>query len=199
VKTSFAVDDLPEAWAALADPDRLAVALPGCRSVARDQTEDAGGFRVVADVAVASVRGLWSGTVVPVDAGAVRIRGTGEPGTVDVVVRADPDRTLVTVEGTVEGPLATVGTAVLAAAVRRTAHELLAAAAAPHRAAESPARLAEPGDGQGSGTGTPTAASPRPGRRVPAGAVVVAGVAAVVVVAGGRSFRRARARGRSAR
>ncbi|MGH9113277.1 MAG: hypothetical protein ACRDZN_13440, partial [Acidimicrobiales bacterium] len=74
---------------------------------------------------VASVSGLWAGTVVPVDGDAVRVTGSGAPGGVDLVVRADPGRTALTVEGTVDGPLASVGSAVLAAAVRRTAQDLL--------------------------------------------------------------------------
>ncbi|HEX6570345.1 MAG TPA: SRPBCC domain-containing protein [Acidimicrobiales bacterium] len=215
----------PAAWAAIADPGRLAGALPGCRSVTSDDAGGEGGFHVVTEVAVASVRGLWAGTVVPVDADAVRVRGSGAPGTVDLVVRADADRTVVTVEGTVEGPLGTVGAAVLAAAVRRTAHDLLAAAAAP-----APAPAVEPfvparGHGfrpgeaevMGSGSGThdlglgfsepmTSGRSPRPGastaaaspgRRLLGRAVAVCGAAAVVV-AGRRWLRRGAAAGRDA-
>jgi carbon monoxide dehydrogenase subunit G len=66
---------------------------------------------------------------VPVDADAVRIAGSGEPGAVDVVMRADPERTMLTVDGTVDGPLATVGSTLLAAAARRLADDLLSAIA----------------------------------------------------------------------
>ena len=125
MKTTFPVSAPPGAWAALADPERLAAALPGCRSVARDGD---GALHVVTEVAVASVRGLWAGTVAPVDADAVRVRGSGAPGAVDLVVRADPERNTLTVEGTVDGDLSTVGSAVLAAAVRQTARHLLTAA-----------------------------------------------------------------------
>jgi carbon monoxide dehydrogenase subunit G len=120
----------PAAWAALGDPERLAAALPGCRTVTRAAGGD-GALHVVTELAVASARGLWAGTVVPVDADAVRVRGSGAPGRVDLVVRADPARTTLTVEGTVEGPLGSVGSAVLAAALRQTARELLAAVVAP--------------------------------------------------------------------
>lgn len=115
---------LPACWTALGDPVALAAALPGCRSA----TPGPDGLRLVIDVAVASVRGLWAGTVVPVDADAVRVTGSGEPGRVDVVVRADPERTTVTVEGTVDGPLAAVGSTLLAAAVRQLVTDTLARA-----------------------------------------------------------------------
>jgi carbon monoxide dehydrogenase subunit G len=127
VRTTFPVSAPAGAWAALADPQRLAAALRGCRSVTRDPGGD-GRLHVVTEVAVASVRGLWAGTVASVDADAVRIRGTGSPGTVDLVVRADPERTSLAVEGTVDGALGTVGAAVLAGAVRRMAEDLLGAA-----------------------------------------------------------------------
>ncbi len=130
MRTTFPVAAPPEAWAALADPDRLAAALPGCRSAARASEGD-GTVAVALDLAVASVRGLWSGTVAAVDPDAVRVRGSGEPGTVDLIVRAAPDRTTLTVEGEVTGPLAAVGGAVLAAAVRRLAEDTLAAAVPP--------------------------------------------------------------------
>jgi hypothetical protein len=126
MRTAFPVSGPPASWAALADPELLAVALPGCRSAR--STAGEGGLNVVVEVAVASVRGLWAGTVMPVDADAVRIAGSGEPGTVDVVVRADPERTMLTVEGTVDGPFAAVGSTLLAAAARRLADDLLSAA-----------------------------------------------------------------------
>jgi carbon monoxide dehydrogenase subunit G len=129
VRTTFPVSAPAGAWAALADPQRLAAALRGCRSVTRDPGD--GTLHVVTEVAVASVRGLWAGTVAAVDADAVRIRGSGSPGTVDLVVRADPERTSLAVEGTVDGALGTVGAAVLAGAVRRMAEDLLGAAEAP--------------------------------------------------------------------
>jgi carbon monoxide dehydrogenase subunit G len=130
VKTTFPVSAPPGAWAALADPDRLAAALPGCRSVIRHADAE-GTLHVVTEVAVASARGLWAGTVAPVDADAVHVRGSGAPGAVDLVVRADPERTTITVEGSVDGALATVGAAVLAGAVRRIAEDLLAATEVP--------------------------------------------------------------------
>jgi carbon monoxide dehydrogenase subunit G len=136
VRTTFPVVAPPEAWAALADPQALAAALPGCRSVTRDADRD-GTLHVVTELAVASVRGMWAGTVAPVDGDAVRVRGSGEPGSVDLVVRADPGRTTVAVEGTIEGPLATVGSSVLASATRRTAQDLLTVLSAPAAAAQS--------------------------------------------------------------
>jgi carbon monoxide dehydrogenase subunit G len=108
--------------------------VPGCRSVVADADGD-GTLQIVVDVAVASVRGLWAGTVVPVDGDAVRIVGAGEPGTIDVIVRADPERTALAVEGRVEGPLAAVGSTLLAAAVRRLAEDTLTAATTVRRTA----------------------------------------------------------------
>ncbi len=137
MRTSFPVSAPPEAWAALGDPARLAAALPGARSVRATAGGDGAGdgLAVVADLAVASVRGLWSGTVTPLSADEVRIAGAGAPGSVDLVVRASPDRTTLTVEGEVGGPLATVGGAVVAAAARRLAETTLAALADPAPAA----------------------------------------------------------------
>jgi carbon monoxide dehydrogenase subunit G len=130
MKTTFPVSAPPGAWAALADPERLAAALPGCRSVIRHADAD-GTLQVVTEVAVASARGLWAGTVTPVDADTVHVRGSGAPGAVDLVVRVDPGRTSITVEGSVDGALGTVGAAVLAGAVRRIAEDLLAATESP--------------------------------------------------------------------
>jgi carbon monoxide dehydrogenase subunit G len=188
VRFSFPVSAPDEAWAALADPERLAAALPGCRSVERvpgDSGDGAGGgvLRVVADVDVAAVRGLWSGHVTPVDGDAVRLAGSGAPGTLDLVVRADPARTTLTVEGTVDGPLATVGSSVLAAAVRRTAERVLAELAAP-------IPVTEPVDIQPiASPESPASAEGRTAHRARQ-AVTAAGVVAVIVVGRRRRARR---------
>ena len=180
MRTTFPIDAPPAAWAALGDPEVLAAALPGCRSVTATGDGD-GTLHVVADLAVASVHGLWAGSVVRVDADSLRIAGSGEPGTVDLVVRSDPSRTALTVEGTVEGPLATVGSAVLAAVIRRIAEDVLAAATAP-----APSR----GDG-----GEPMTSGGRSHRRapgrLPGRAAAVAGVIVVVVLGRRRARRRA--------
>ncbi|HEX2562525.1 MAG TPA: SRPBCC domain-containing protein [Acidimicrobiales bacterium] len=200
MKTTFPVSAPPEAWAALADPQRLAAALPNCRSVTRDA--DDGTLHVVTEVAVASVRGLWAGTVAPVDAGAVHVRGSGAPGVVDLVVRADPERTSLTVEGTVDGALGTVGAAVLAGAVRRMAEDLLAATEPPTPAASrghesGPDQPEATGAGSGAHDLEPEAAETvasgtkgarRAARR--AGGAALVGVVIAVVV-------RRRARGRA--
>jgi carbon monoxide dehydrogenase subunit G len=184
VRTTFPVDASPAAWASLGDPAVLAAVLPGGRSVTASGDGD-GSLQVVADVSVASVHGLWSGTVVRVDADAVRVAGSGAPGTVDLVVRANPSRSTLTVEGTVHGPLATVGSAVLAASIRRVADDLLSAAAAP----VSP-RAAEPmsSGGTAAPAGPDRAASG--GRRVPARIAAAAGVVVVVVLGRRRRTRR---------
>jgi carbon monoxide dehydrogenase subunit G len=178
MRATFPVSAPPEAWASLTDPARLAAALPGCRSVAPDAAGD-GALHVVTEVAVASVRGLWAGTVAPVDGDAVRVRGSGAPGSVDLVVRADAARTTITVEGAVDGALGTVGSAVLAAALRRTAEDLLAAVA-PGPPPDPPDPLDEPRPPVGAG------------RRRVIGAIV-AGVA-IAGIAAGRRRRRRRAR-----
>jgi carbon monoxide dehydrogenase subunit G len=100
--------------------------VPGCRSA---EPADGGGIRLVVDVAVASVRGLWAGTLTPTDGDGWRVVGSGEPGRVDLVLRVDPDHTTVTAEGTVEGPLAAIGSKLLAAAAQRLVQETLARAA----------------------------------------------------------------------
>jgi carbon monoxide dehydrogenase subunit G len=180
-KTTFPVSAPPEAWAALADPLRLAAALPGCRSIARDADGD-GALHVVTEVAVASVRGLWAGTVAPVDGDAVRVRGSGAPGVVDLVVRANAERTTLTVEGTVDGALGTVGSAVLAAAVRRTAEDLLAAVAP----ASQPVFPA----GSAAGTTIPAVKTVGVGLRRVVGTAAVAGAAVALIAAGRRRLRR---------
>ena len=105
------------------DLEVLARAVPGCRSVT---PVEGGGVRLVVDVAVASVRGLWAGTLTETGPGAWRIVGSGEPGRVDLVVHVDADAGTVTIEGTVEGPLAAIGSTLLAAAVRRLVDDTLA-------------------------------------------------------------------------
>jgi carbon monoxide dehydrogenase subunit G len=171
VRATFPVSAPPEAWAALADPARLAAALPGARSV----TPAGGGgvLSVVLDLTVASVGGLWSGTVTPLDADGVRIAGSGGPGSLDLEVRAAPDRTALTIEGEVGGPLATVGGAVLAAAARRLAEAVLAGTSSPPavapQAQPAPARVA---------------------RRVPGRTAVAAAGAAGAVVVGVTVVRR---------
>jgi carbon monoxide dehydrogenase subunit G len=185
VKTSFPVVASRDAWAALADPERLAAALPGCRSVTRAADHD-GALHVVTEVALASVRGLWAGTVVPVDADAVRVSGSGAPGTVDLIVRADPGRTALTVEGTVDGPLGTVGSAVLAAALRRTAQDLLAGAAP---AEPLPVPVTDPVGSQP--VPSPDARHLTGRRRAVAAAGVVVTIVVAIVV-GGRARRGAR-------
>ena len=183
MRATFPVSAPPEAWAALTDPVRLAAALPGCRSVAPDADGDAA-LRVVTEVAVASVRGLWAGTVAPVDGDAVRVRGSGAPGAVDLVVRADAARTTITVEGTVDGPLDTVGSAVLAAALRRIAEDLLAAAA-PADQPQPPVFAA----GSAAGATISAARTAGAGRRWVIGATV-AGAVITVIAAGRRRMRR---------
>lgn len=201
MKTTFPVSALPGAWAALADPQRLAAALPGCRAVTRDADGD-GTLHVLTEVAVASVRGLWAGTVARVDPDAVRVRGSGAPGAVDLVVRADPERTSLTVEGTVDGALGTVGAAVLAGAVRRMVEDLLAATEPPTPAASRgheshPDQSEATSSGPGAHDLEPEAAEPvasavkgrRRAARGAGGAALVGVVIAVVV--------RRRARGRA--
>ena len=126
MKVTVPVSALPDAWAELTRPAVLASALPGCRSVS---PAEGGGLRLVVDVAVASVRGLWAGTLTDTDVGSWRLVGSGEPGRADLVVQVDPDHTTVTVEGTVDGPLAAIGSSLLAAAIRRLVESTVARAA----------------------------------------------------------------------
>jgi len=134
-------------WWALTDPAALARALPGCRSVTAGGD---GTLSIVTNLSVASVQGLWSGTATYVDGDTVHIKGSGAPGTLDLVVRSNPLRTTLTVEGDVGGPLATVGSSVLAAAAQRLAETLVANMAAdpsvaPDAAGTSPSPAPDPG------------------------------------------------------
>ncbi len=196
MRITFPVDAPPEAWARLADPTVLAACLPGCRSAAA-AGGDGAGLRVVADVSVASLRGLWAGTVVRVDDDAVRVTGSGEPGSIDLVVRADPARTALTVDGSVDGPLAAVGSAVVAAAVRRLAVDVLAAAAGPAGGGAGGGG-SDPAPGA-DGDAAPTAPAPGEGPSGPAPGstwrgpmAAVAGAVVVVVLRRRRARRRAR-------
>lgn len=189
VLMTFPVDGLAAAWAALSDPARLAASLPGCtRAVAAP----GGGVRLDVDVAVVSVRGRWTGTAVAVaaDDEAVRVAGAGDVGAIDVVVRIDPARTQLTVEGAVEGPLAAIGAGLLAAGMRRTATDLLAALAAPaptprfshlDRLSEQPIQVQEP---EGGGGGRLVGRAP--GVAGVSGVAVAAGVGLAVGVVIGR-------------
>ncbi|MGH9209116.1 MAG: hypothetical protein ACRD2C_00370 [Acidimicrobiales bacterium] len=165
----------------------------GGRGGGEDAGRSGGPLHIVADLAVASVRGLWTGTVAGVDADAVRVTGSGAPGTVDVVVRADPERTMLTVEGTVTGALATVGSTVLAAAIRRMALDVLAAAAASDPAAPAVEDRRSGADGRSptSPAASGATASTSPGRS--SGRLVVIGAAVVgaVIVARRRRSHRA--------
>src|SRR5262249_45944929 len=99
--------------------EQLAAALPGCRSVEPIDGGD-GGLRIAVAVAIAAVRGIWAGTLTRTGPGEWRLVGAGEPGRADLAVRVDGSSSTLVVEGTVEGPLAAIGGALLAAAVRRT-------------------------------------------------------------------------------
>ena len=111
--------------------EQLLRSVPGCRSVspAGDGDGDGSGLRIVVDVSVAAVRGLWAGTLSEAGPGEWHLTGAGEPGRADLALRLDDTGTALVVEGTVEGPLAHIGSALLAAAVRRLARDTLAGAA----------------------------------------------------------------------
>jgi uncharacterized protein len=117
VRVSVPLTALPDA-----SPEQLLRSLPGCRSISPGAD---GGLRIVVDVAVAAVRGLWAGTLTETGPGRWHLVGAGEPGKADLAVRLDDDRSTLVIEGTVEGPLATIGSALLAAAVRRTVLSLM--------------------------------------------------------------------------
>jgi carbon monoxide dehydrogenase subunit G len=196
VAVTFPIEGGAVACGRLGDPTVLAAALPGCRSAVHvDDSAGAGGevLRVTAEVAVASVGGLWAGIVSRVDGDAVRVAGAGEPGRVDLVIRADDDRSTLTVEGSVDGPLATVGSAVLGAAIRRLAADTLLAAAEPRgdgfRSGE--------GEVVGPGSGTHDLGPSRPepmtspsGRRRRAATAAAGAGVVVVVLSGWRRLRR---------
>lgn len=144
-------------WAALIDPAILARTLPGALSLERVGDDE---YRVTVEAGIASIKGVYSGTVTladqrPPQAYTLRASGSGGPGTIDAtaavtLTAADGEATLVSydADAVVGGTIAGVGQRVLAGVAKRTAAqffsavdaELTAPAQAPSQVFERPPR-----------------------------------------------------------
>lgn len=122
-------------YAALVDPAVLARTIPGCLSLERTGDDE---YRVTVEAGVASIRGVYSGTVALADQQApagytLRASGQGGPGTIDAtaaVTLAETDGgTAVTydADAVIGGTIGGVGQRVLAGVGKRTAGEFFSA------------------------------------------------------------------------
>jgi carbon monoxide dehydrogenase subunit G len=148
-------------WVALRDPAVLTRALPGCRSLERTARDT---YAVTMAAAVASIRGLFTGTVSlrdldPPTAYTVHATGQGAPGTLEATarvrladLRGGGTRVTYDAEAVVGGTIAGVGQRVLVAAAQRHAEEffsgidaaLTAPLAEPEEAPRGPRRGLDP-------------------------------------------------------
>ena len=104
-------------WAVLMDPAVIAACIPGCERLEPDGEDR---YRARLAVALAAITGTYDGTVVvadkaPPNSYRLLVEGQGRPGFVkgnaQIALRADGDRTVVDVSGTVEtgGTIARLG------------------------------------------------------------------------------------------
>ena len=111
--------DAPPArvWDLLLDPTVISACIPGCQGMEPDGEDR---YRVKLTVAIAAITGAYEGTVVITDKVApssykLAVEGQGKPGFAkgdsSITLRADGDKTIVDVSGTVQtgGPIARVG------------------------------------------------------------------------------------------
>jgi carbon monoxide dehydrogenase subunit G len=123
-------------WAALTDPAVLARTLPGARSLERIGEDE---YRVTVEAGVASIKGVYTGTVLlgdqrPPEAYTLRARGSGGPGTIDATAAVtltptDGSGTRVAYEAdaVVGGTIGGVGQRVLGGVAKRTAAQFFSA------------------------------------------------------------------------
>jgi carbon monoxide dehydrogenase subunit G len=178
-----------QVWAGLQDPDILAAAVPGVRSLAPTGPDE---YAITVDVGVGSVRGTYEGTFALTDkqegeACTVRANASGRPGSVEAVARmrlSDRDGgALLTYEAdaTVTGPLAGVGQRLMGAAARRTTEQFLGALET---------TIVSPPAAEAAAPGAEVVAAPRPAvaadTRVIVGSALAGFVLALVGVAVGR-------------
>jgi hypothetical protein len=123
VSGSYPFNAAPErVWALLMDPDVIASCIPGS-----ERFEPAGDdrYRVRLTVALAAITGSYDGTIVitekvPHTSYRLTADGQGRPGFVKgdsaITLRADGDKTVVEVKGTVQtgGPIARLGQRLIA-------------------------------------------------------------------------------------
>jgi uncharacterized protein len=181
-----------QVWAGLQDPQILAAAVPGVRSL---EPTGPDAYAITVDVGVGSVRGTYEGTFALTDkeegeACTVRANASGRPGSVEAIARmrlADRDAgALLTYEAdaTVTGALAGVGQRLMGAAARRTTEQFLSALETTIVSPPSAAAEAE------AAPGAAVVAAPRPAvaadTRVIVGSALAGFVLALVGVAVGR-------------
>ena len=104
-------------WDLLMDPAVISACIPGCQGMEPDGEDR---YKVKLTVAIAAITGGYEGTVVISDrvqpsSYKLTVEGQGKPGFAKgacaVTLRADGDKTVVDVNGTVQtgGPIARVG------------------------------------------------------------------------------------------
>jgi carbon monoxide dehydrogenase subunit G len=111
--------DAPPArvWDLLMDPAVISACIPGCQGM---EPEGEDRYKVKLTVAIAAITGGYEGTVVISDkvhpsSYTLTVEGQGKPGfakgTSSITLRAEGDKTVVNVSGTVQtgGPIARVG------------------------------------------------------------------------------------------
>jgi carbon monoxide dehydrogenase subunit G len=107
----------PRVWALLMDPSAIASCIPGCESL---EAEGPDRYHARLTVALAAITGTYDGTVVISDKQAptsyrLTVEGQGRPGFVKgsaaIALRADGDKTIVDVNGSLEagGTIARLG------------------------------------------------------------------------------------------
>jgi carbon monoxide dehydrogenase subunit G len=124
-----------QVWAALTDPSVLARTIPGCVSLERTGEDE---YRVTVEAGVASIRGVYSGTVAladqqPPHGYTLRASGQGGPGTIEAtaaITLAEADGgTMVTydADAVIGGTIGGVGQRVLTGVGKRTAADFFSA------------------------------------------------------------------------
>jgi uncharacterized protein len=122
-------------WAALNDPQMLADALPGVKSLEVTGPDE---YAITVTVGVGSVKGTYDGTFrltdkLQAEACSVRANASGGPGSIEAVAQmrlrdGDDGGAQLTYEAdaNVKGPLAGVGQRLIGSAAKRTTKEFLA-------------------------------------------------------------------------
>jgi uncharacterized protein len=139
-------------WAALTDPAVLARTLPGARSLEQVGDDE---YRVTLEAGVASIKGVYTGTVAladqhPPTAYTLRASGSGGPGTIDATAAVTLEavdggcRVAYDADAVVGGTIGGVGQRVLAGVAKRTAAQFFSAIDAELSGVGAPPETAPP-------------------------------------------------------